>query len=135
MNKKELFKTSSQNGVTMYIDKSLNAVVDMDVEDWVTAIWFNSNVEMRDCDKKFPNVKKLIIGPTVDKININNETFPGVKHIDSKNIYYIPEISYILISISYDSENIFHQMKMIQLTCLLLIKLRHMLFMDAGAPT
>ena len=62
MNKKELFKTSSQNGVTMYIDKSLNAVVDMDVEDWVTAIWFNSNVEMRDCDKKFPNVKKLIIG-------------------------------------------------------------------------
>lgn len=30
MNKKELFKTSSQNGVTMYIDKSLNAVVDMD---------------------------------------------------------------------------------------------------------
>ena len=36
MNKKELFKTSSQNGVTMYIDKSLNAVVDMDVEDWAT---------------------------------------------------------------------------------------------------
>lgn len=100
MNKKELFKTSSQNGVTMYIDKSLNAVVDMDVEDWVTAIWFNSNVEMRDCDKKFPNVKKLIIGPTVDKININNETFPGVKHIDSKNIYYISG-KYLIYSSAY----------------------------------
>ena len=100
MKKKELFKTSSQNGVTMYIDKSLNAVVDMDVEDWVTAIWFNSNVEMRDCDKKFPNVKKLIIGPTVDKININNETFPGVKHIDSKNIYYISG-KYLIYSSAY----------------------------------
>lgn len=40
MNKKELFlfKTTSQNGVTMYIDKSINAVIDMDVEDWVTAV-------------------------------------------------------------------------------------------------
>lgn len=37
MDKKELFKTSSQNGVTMYIDKGLNAVVDIDVEDWLTA--------------------------------------------------------------------------------------------------
>ena len=37
MDKKELFKTISQNGVTMYIDKGLNAVVDMDVEDWLTA--------------------------------------------------------------------------------------------------
>lgn len=89
MDKKELFKTSSQNGVTMYIDKGLNAVVDMDVEDWVTEIEFNSNVEMYDCDKKFPNVEKLIIGPTIYKIDINNKTFPGVKHIDSNNIHYI----------------------------------------------
>ena len=59
----------------MYIDKSLNAVVDMDVEDWVTEIEFNSDVEMSDSNKKFPNVEKLIIGPTVDEININNETF------------------------------------------------------------
>lgn len=108
MNKKELFKTSSQNGVTMYIDKSLNAVVDMDVEDWVTAIWFNSNVEMRDCDKKFPNVKKLIIGPTVDKININNETFSGVKYVDSNNIHYISG-KYLVYASSYHMmlENVF----------------------------
>ena len=38
MNKKELFKTSNQNGVTIYIDKGFLAVVDMDVEDWVTEI-------------------------------------------------------------------------------------------------
>ena len=100
MDKKELFKTSSQNGVTMYIDKSLNAVVDMDVEDWVTEIWFNSNVEMRDCDKKFPNVKKLIIGPAVDEININNEAFSGVKYVDSKNTYY-PSGKYLIYSSAY----------------------------------
>lgn len=100
MNKKELFKTSSQNGVTMYVDKGLNAVVDMDVEDWVTAVEFNSNVEMRDCNKKFPNVEKLIIGPAVDKININNETFPGVKYVDSKNIYYVSG-KYLIYSSSY----------------------------------
>ena len=108
MNKKELFKTSSQNGVTMYIDKSLNAVVDMDVEDWVTAIWFNSNVEMRDCDKKFPNVKKLIIGPAVNEININNETFSGVKYVDSNNIHYISG-KYLVYASSYHMmlENVF----------------------------
>lgn len=91
MNKKEwfLFKTTSQNGVTMYIDKSLNAVVDMDVEDWVTEIEFNSDVVMSDSNKKFPNVEKLIIGPTVYEISINNEAFPGVKYVDSKNIYYV----------------------------------------------
>lgn len=100
MNKKELFKTNSQNGVTMYIDKSINAVVDMDVEDWVTAIWFNSNVEMRDCNKKFPNVEKLIIGPAVHKININNEAFPGVKYVDSKNIYYVSG-KYLIYSSAY----------------------------------
>ena len=86
---RQVIKASSQNGVTMYVDKGLNAVVDMDVEDWVTAVEFNSNVEMRDCNKKFLNVEKLIIGPAVDKININNETFPGVKYVDSKNIYYV----------------------------------------------
>ena len=107
MDKKELFKTSSQNGVTMYIDKGLNAVVDMDVEDWVTEIEFNSNVEMYDCDKKFPNVEKLIIGPTVE-ININNETFSGVKYVDSNNIHYISG-KYLVYVSSYHMtlENVF----------------------------
>lgn len=78
------------------------------MEDWVTAIWFNSNVEMRDCDKKFPNVKKLIIGPTVDKININNETFSGVKYVDSNNIHYISG-KYLVYASSYHMmlENVF----------------------------
>lgn len=108
MNKKELFKTSSQNGVTMYVDKGLNAVVDMDVEDWVTAVEFNSNVEMRDCNKKFPNVEKLIIGPAVDEININNEAFSGVKYVDSKNIYYVSG-RYLVCASSYHVilENVF----------------------------
>lgn len=108
MNKKELFKTSSQNGVTMYIDKSLNAVVDMDVEDWVTEIEFNSDVEMSDSNKKFPNVEKLIIGPTVDEININNETFSGVKYVDSKNTHYVSG-RYLVYASSYRVilENVF----------------------------
>lgn len=49
---RRVIKANSQNGVTMYIDKSLNAVVDMDVEDWVTEIEFNSDVEMSDSNKK-----------------------------------------------------------------------------------
>ena len=108
MNKKELFKTNSQNGVTMYIDKSLNAVVDMDVEDWVTEIEFNSDVEMSDSNKKFPNVEKLIIGPTVDEININNETFSGVKYVDSKNTHYVSG-RYLVYASSYRVilENVF----------------------------
>lgn len=55
---------------------------------------------MRDCNKKFPNVEKLIIGPAVNKININNEAFPGVKYVDSKNIYYISG-KYLIYSSSY----------------------------------
>ena len=108
MNKKELFKTSNQNGVTIYIDKSLLAVVDMDVEDWVTEIEFNSDVEMYNCDKKFPNVKKLIIGPDVNEININNETFSGVKYVDSNNIHYISG-KYLVYASSYHMilENVF----------------------------
>ena len=108
MNKKELFKTNSQNGVTMYIDKSLNAVVDMDVEDWVTEIEFNSDIEMSDSNKKFPNIEKLIIGPTVDEININNETFSGVKYVDSKNTHYVSG-RYLVYASSYRVilENVF----------------------------
>ena len=92
----------------MYIDKSLNAVVDMDVEDWVTEIEFNSDVEMSDSNKKFPNVEKLIIGPTVDEININNETFSGVKYVDSKNTHYVSG-RYLVYASSYRVilENVF----------------------------
>ena len=108
MNKKELLKVNSQNGVTMYIDKSIGTIIDMDVEDWVTKIELNSDVEMRDCMKKFPNVEKLIIWPTVNKININNETFPGVKYVDSKNTYYISG-KYLVDTSSYHAilKNVF----------------------------
>lgn len=105
---RRVIKANSQNGVTMYIDKSLNAVVDMDVEDWVTEIEFNSDVEMSDSNKKFPNVEKLIIGPTVDEININNETFSGVKYVDSKNTHYVSG-RYLVYASSYRVilENVF----------------------------
>ena len=105
---RRVIKTNSQNGVTMYIDKSLNAVVDMDVEDWVREIEFNSDVEMSDSNKKFPNVEKLIIGPTVDEININNETFSGVKYVDSKNTHYVSG-RYLVYASSYRVilENVF----------------------------
>lgn len=105
---RQVIKANSQNGVTMYIDKSLNAVVDMDVEDWVREIEFNSDVEMSDSNKKFPNVEKLIIGPTVDEININNETFSGVKYVDSKNTHYVSG-RYLVYASSYRVilENVF----------------------------
>lgn len=105
---RQVIKANSQNGVTMYIDKSLNAVVDMDVEDLVTEIEFNSDVEMSDSNKKFPNVEKLIIGPTVDEININNETFSGVKYVDSKNTHYVSG-RYLVYASSYRVilENVF----------------------------
>lgn len=105
---RQVIKANSQNGVTMYIDKSLNAVVDMDVEDWVTEIEFNSDVEMSDSNKKFPNVEKLIIGPTVDEININNETFSDVKYVDSKNTHYVSG-RYLVYASSYRVilENVF----------------------------
>lgn len=105
---RRVIKANSQNGVTMYIDKSLNAVVDMDVEDWVTEIEFNSDVEMSDSNKKFPNVEKLIIGPTVDEININNEMFSGVKYVDSKNTHYVSG-RYLVYASSYRVilENVF----------------------------
>lgn len=105
---RQVIKANSQNGVTMYIDKSLNAVVDMDVEDWVTEIEFNSDVEMSDSNKKFPNVEKLIIGPTVYEININNETFSGVKYVDSKNTHYVSG-RYLVYASSYRVilENVF----------------------------
>lgn len=104
----QVIKANSQNGVTMYIDKSLNAVVDMDVEDWVREIEFNSDVEMSDSNKKFPNVEKLIIGPAVDEININNETFSGVKYVDSKNTHYVSG-RYLVYASSYRVilENVF----------------------------
>ena len=105
---RQVIKSNSQNGVTMYIDKSLNAVVDMDVEDWVREIEFNSDVEMSDSNKKFPNVEKLIIGSAVDEININNETFSGVKYVDSKNAYYVSG-RYLVCASSYRVilENVF----------------------------
>lgn len=105
---RQVIKANSQNGVTMYIDKSLNAVVDMDVEDWVREIEFNSDVEMSDSNKKFSNVEKLIIGPAVDEININNETFSGVKYVDSKNTHYVSG-RYLVYASSYRVilENVF----------------------------
>lgn len=105
---RQVIKANSQNGVTMYIDKSLNAVVDMDVEDLVREIEFNSDVEMSDSNKKFPNVEKLIIGPAVDEININNEMFSGVKYVDSKNTHYVSG-RYLVYASSYRVilENVF----------------------------
>ena len=71
-------------------------------------IEFNSDVEMSDSNKKFPNVEKLIIGPTVNEININNETFSGVKYVDSKNTHYVSG-RYLVYSSSYRVilENVF----------------------------
>ena len=58
--------------------------------------------------KKFPNVEKLIIGPAVDEININNETFSGVKYVDSKNTHYVSG-RYLVYASSYRVilENVF----------------------------
>ena len=63
---------------------------------------------MSDSNKKFPNVEKLIIGPTVDEININNETFSGVKYVDSKNTHYVSG-RYLVYASSYRVilENVF----------------------------
>ena len=63
---------------------------------------------MSDSNKKFPNIEKLIIGPTVDEININNETFSGVKYVDSKNTHYVSG-RYLVYASSYRVilENVF----------------------------
>lgn len=83
--------------VTLYVDTLSQDIVDIDVAPGETYVKFETErVNMRNSAystrvrlwnilKQFPDVTTIEIGSGVYEIHINNETFPNVRHVISKN--------------------------------------------------
>lgn len=83
--------------VTLYVDTLSQDIVDIDVAPGETYVKFETErVNMRNSVystrvrlwnilKQFPDVTTIEIGSGVYEIHINNETFPNVRHVISKN--------------------------------------------------
>lgn len=83
--------------VTLYIDTLSQDIVDIDVAPGETYVKFetervnirnsaySTRVWLRNILKQFPDVTTIEIGSGVYELDINNEMFPNVRHVISKN--------------------------------------------------
>ena len=87
----KLLETEFYNGATFYFDQNVtkhaSTCVDIDVKPFVTTINFSSHslmptdFQLRNVNKQFPNVTKIIIGYNVRSIDISNFMFPNVVEV------------------------------------------------------
>lgn len=78
-------------------------VFDLEVDDNIDTVEFSGITKVLIGKKKeetYPNVKRLIIGETVEDINIPNELFPNVKEVISYSDYFLN--SDMLIRVTVD---------------------------------
>lgn len=87
----KLLETEFYNGATFYfeqnVDRHTSTCVDIDIKPFVTTIKFSSRslmptyFQLRNVNKQFPNVTKIIIGYNVRSIDISNFMFPNVVEV------------------------------------------------------
>lgn len=84
------------NGTTLYVENKANfdsTVVDIDVDDDADCVYlgdetrFELEIKLKDSNKTFPQVKKIII-EGCSKIEINNSMFPNVERVESYNALF-----------------------------------------------
>ena len=108
-NKNGTYTVKNESGtVTLYVDTLSQDIVDIDVAPGETYVKFETErVNMRNPAygtrvrlwnilKQFPDVTTIEIGSGVCEININNETFPNVRHVISKNNNFVNGKSMLL---------------------------------------
>ena len=101
-NKNGTYTVKNESGtVTLYVDTLSQDIVDIDVAPGETCVKFeterintrnsayNTRVRLWNIFKQFPDVTTIEIGSGVYSIDINNETFPNVRHVISKNNNFI----------------------------------------------
>ena len=76
-----------QDGVTFSYDND-GVVRDMNILDGVEKVELYMDVAMEDTRKRFPDVKKLIVGSGVSMIDIPNSLFPNVRSVESMSTYF-----------------------------------------------
>lgn len=72
--------------VFLYFDSSLKNCVDIDIKDGVDTVVFDGgnskvNINLRNVNKQFPDVKTIVINEDVIEINISNFMFPNVRNV------------------------------------------------------
>lgn len=79
--------------VFLYFDSSLKNCVDIDIKDGVDTVVFDGgnskvNINLRNVNKQFPDVKTIVINEDVIEINISNFMFPNVRKVTSNSEYF-----------------------------------------------
>ena len=80
--------------VFLYFDgPDLQNCVDIDIKDGVDTVVFSGEgsgviINLRNVNKQFPDVKTILIGKDVAKINISNFMFPNVRKVTSNSKYF-----------------------------------------------
>lgn len=79
--------------VFLYFDSSLKNCVDIDIKDGVDTVVFDGgnskvNINLRNVNKQFPDVKTIVINEDVIEINISNFMFPNVRNVVSHSQYF-----------------------------------------------
>ena len=108
-NKNGTYTVKNESGtVTLYVDTLSQDIVDIDVAPGETCVKFeterintrnsayNTRVRLWNIFKQFPDVTTIEIGSGVYSIDINNETFPNVRHVISKNNNFVNGKSMLL---------------------------------------
>ena len=93
-NKNGTYTVKNESGtVTLYVDTLSQDIVDIEVAPGETCVKFeterintrnsayNTRVRLWNIFKQFPDVTTIEIGSGVYSIDINNETFPNVRHL------------------------------------------------------
>lgn len=108
-NKNGTYTVKNESGtVTLYVDTLSQDIVDIDVAPGETRVKFeterintrnsaySTRVRLWNIFKQFPDVTTIEIGSGVYSIDINNETFPNVRHVISKNNNFVNGKSMLL---------------------------------------
>ena len=89
-----LISFSPCQDVFLYFDgPDLQNCVDIDIKDGVDTVVLSGggskvSINLRNVNKQFPDVKSILIGKDVAKINISNFMFPNVRKVTSNSKYF-----------------------------------------------
>lgn len=82
-------KQSEKKRRDIIFTKSVNRIIDMDIEPGIKRIEIDCNVHMKHTKKSFPDVEELMVGPNIDEICIPNTLFPNIQMVYSDSIFFL----------------------------------------------